>query len=230
MSTALITGGSRGLGAALATELAMRGWDLILDARTPADLTSTVTRLSSHGRVTGVEGDVTDPGHRRRLREVAETFGGVDLLVNNASTLGPSPLPSLDVSQPDDLRSVLEVNVIAPLALYQELAEVLADDAIVMNITSDAAVEAYPGWGLYGASKAALDQLTAVLGAERPDLRIYSVDPGDMRTQMHQDAFPGEDISDRPPPEDIVPNLLAIVDIRPDSGRLRAAAQPLATG
>ena len=164
---------------------------------------------------------MADPAHRTELLEAAG--GAIDLVVNNASALGPSPLPALAGLPLGELRRVLEVNLIAPLALVQEALPRLRPGAAILDVTSDAAVEPYEGWGAYGASKAALDQLTAILGAEHPGLRIYAVDPGDMRTQMHQDAFPGEDISDRPPPEDSVPGLLALIEGDRPSGRYRAA-------
>ena len=171
-------------------------------------------------------GDVTDPRHRARL--VAAAGDGIDLVVNNASALGPSPQPALAAYPLDELRRVLEVNLLAPLALVQEALPHLARDAVVVDVSSDAAVEAYPGWGGYGSSKAALDHLTAILATEHPGLRVYAVDPGDMRTQLHQEAFPGEDISDRPPPEDSVPGLLALVEGTLPSGRYRAAELPAA--
>jgi NAD(P)-dependent dehydrogenase (short-subunit alcohol dehydrogenase family) len=217
--TALITGASRGLGHALATALTDRGWRLVVDGRDPARLAEAVTSLD---RVTAVPGDIADPAHRAAL---AEAVGPrLDLLVNNASELGPSPLPALADLRADDLRHVLDVNVVAPLALVQAVLPALrAAGGTVVDISSDAAVEAYAGWGGYGASKAALDQLTAVLAVENPGLRIYAVDPGDMATDMHQAAFPGEDISDRPAPETVVPSLLALIDGDRPSGRYRAA-------
>jgi NAD(P)-dependent dehydrogenase (short-subunit alcohol dehydrogenase family) len=166
-------------------------------------------------------GDVTDPRHRARI--VAAAGDGIDLVVNNASALGPSPQPALAAYPLEELRRVLEVNLLAPLALVQEALPHLARGAVVVDVSSDAAVEAYPGWGGYGASKAALDHLTAILASEHPGLRVYAVDPGDMRTQLHQEAFPGEDISDRPPPEDSVPGILALVEGTLPSGRYRTA-------
>src|SRR3954464_15646385 len=216
--TALITGASRGLGRALATALSDRGWRLVVDGRDAARLHAS----ASSELVTAVPGDVTDPVH---LAALAEAVGPrLDLLVNNASELGPSPLPALADLRPDDLLRILSVNVAAPLALVQALLPALrAAGGTVVDISSDAAVEAYAGWGGYGASKAALDQLTAVLAVENPELRVYAVDPGDMATDMHQAAFPGEDISDRPAPETVVPSLLALLDGRSPSGRYRAA-------
>ena len=166
-------------------------------------------------------GDVTDPGHRAEL--VAAAGGSIDLLVNNAGGLGPSPLPGLADYPLDELTDLFTVNVVAPLGLIQEALPKLAADAVIVDITSDASVEAYEGWGGYGATKAALDHLGRVLAVERPDLRVLTVDPGDMRTQMHQDAFPGEDISDRPPPEQSVPGILALIDGDQPSGRYRVA-------
>jgi len=220
--TALITGASRGLGRALATALSDRGWHLVVDARDAGRLGAAVEALPHPERVTAIPGDVADPRHRAAL---AEAVGPrLDLLVNNASDLGPSPLPSLAELRAEDLLRVLGVNVVAPLALVQSMLPALREArGAVVDISSDAAVEAYAGWGGYGASKAALDQLTAVLAVEHPELRVYAVDPGDMATDMHQAAFPGEDISDRPAPETVVPSLLALVDGDLPSGRYRAA-------
>jgi NAD(P)-dependent dehydrogenase (short-subunit alcohol dehydrogenase family) len=214
-SSAIVTGASRGLGLALARALASRGWRLVIDAR---DLPGVPTGLS--GDIVAVEGDVADASHRRALVEAAG--GRIDLLVNNASALGPSPLPGLAEYPLDAIEHVYRVNVLAPLALIQLVLPRMPTGARVVNISSDAAVEAYEGWGGYGSSKAALEQLTRVLAAERPGLRVYAVDPGDMRTRMQQDAFPGEDISDRPPPEDSVPGLLALIDGELPSGRYAA--------
>jgi NAD(P)-dependent dehydrogenase (short-subunit alcohol dehydrogenase family) len=218
MSNGIITGASRGLGLALTRALAARGWTLVVDARDPAALADATGHLEG---VTAVPGDVTDPDHRAAL--VAAAGPAIDLVVNNASVLGPSPQPALADLALADLRRVLEVNVLAPLALVQEALPHLTASAAILDLTSDAGVEPYPGWGGYGTSKAALDQLTAILAAEHPALRVYAVDPGDMRTQMHQEAFPGEDISDRPPPEGSVPALLALIDGTRPSGRYRAS-------
>jgi NAD(P)-dependent dehydrogenase (short-subunit alcohol dehydrogenase family) len=226
--TALVTGAGRGLGLALARALLSGGWSVVADARRAGHLAAALP-----GAVV-VPGDVTDPAHRAALAAavdgLAQTGGPrtgehrLDLLVNNASDLGPSPLPRLADMPLAAASRVLEVNVLAPLALTQTFLPLLrAARGTVMNISSDAAVEAYEGWGAYGSSKAALDQLTAVLAAEEPDLAVYAVDPGDMRTEMHQAAFPGEDISDRPEPESVVPALLRLIATRPPSGRLRAA-------
>jgi NAD(P)-dependent dehydrogenase (short-subunit alcohol dehydrogenase family) len=223
MPVAIITGASRGLGRSLAQALAERGWDLVLDARGADDLAQTaasLSRLSGGGAVVAVAGDISDPAHRIELVTAAERLGRLDLLVNNASTLGASPLPRLDTIPLDVVRTTFEVNTIAPLALIQATLPLLRTSrGRVIDITSDAAVEGYETWGGYGASKAALEQLTNVLAAEEPSLRVYRVDPGDMRTQMHQDAFPGEDISDRPEPEDSVPGLLALIQGDHSSGR-----------
>lgn len=220
MPIALITGASKGLGRALTHALAERGWTLIVDARGDSELRSATQGLAN---VTAVAGDITDPDHRTRLAQ-ATPRGQLDLLVNNASTLGVSPLPQLADYPLGELRTVFETNVIAPLALIQLLAEPLTEaGGTIVNVSSDAAVDAYPGWGGYGLAKAALDQLTNVLGAEEPRLRCYAFDPGDMRTEMHQLAFPGEDISDRPEPHTVVPALLSLLDARPPSGRYRAA-------
>jgi NAD(P)-dependent dehydrogenase (short-subunit alcohol dehydrogenase family) len=215
--TAVVTGASRGLGRALTEQLARDGWRVVVDARHPSDLTF------DSSDVTVVPGDIADPGHRRRLAEVVVGLGGLDLLVNNASLLGPSPQPRLADYPLDVLSEVLAVNVIAPLALVQVLRPLFHDGARVIDVSSDAAVEAMDGWGGYGASKAALDHLTAVLAVEEPELRVYAVDPGDMRTAMHQAAFPGEDITDRPLPETVVPALAPLVAGALPSGRYRAA-------
>jgi NAD(P)-dependent dehydrogenase (short-subunit alcohol dehydrogenase family) len=219
--TALITGASKGLGRALARALAERGWRLVIDARNSSALSSAAADLPT---AVAIRGDVADLGHRAALLAAVERLGRLDLLVNNASTLGPSPLPALDDYPLDALRGVYETNVLAPLALVQLLLPALrASGGTVLNVSSDAAVEAYPGWGGYGSAKAALDRLSAVLGAEEPGIRVYAVDPGDMRTEMHQAAFPGEDIGDRPEPDTVVPALLRLLDARPASGRYRAA-------
>src|SRR5262245_14540737 len=221
MPVALVTGASRGLGRAAARELAGRGWSVIVDARRRADLADTTRDLP---RVVAIPGDVTDAGHRADLVAAVERLGQLDVLINNASALGPSPLPQLRRYPLADLRRVYETNVLAPLALIQLLAApIQAASGTIINVSSDAAVEGYPGWGGYGSSKAALDQLTAVLAAEEQGLRCYAFDPGDMRTDMHQLALPGEDISDRPEPESVVPTLLRLIDERPPSGRYLAA-------
>jgi NAD(P)-dependent dehydrogenase (short-subunit alcohol dehydrogenase family) len=220
MGVAVVTGASRGLGLALARSLARDGWSLVLDARGGDALERVAAELSEHTRVHAIAGDVADPWHRERLVAAAEELGGLDLLVNNASVLGPSPQPALGEYPLTVLREVYEVNVVAPLALVQSsLALLRRAHGTVVNITSDAAREPYDGWGGYGSSKAALEQWSNILGAEEPDLCVYVFDPGDMRTQMHQDAFPGEDISDRPPPESVVPSLRTLLDEHPPSGR-----------
>src|ERR671910_879062 len=209
--TALITGASRGLGLALARALVARGWNLIIDARGAKTLEAVRAELAELTNVTAIPGDVTDEEHGQALAEAAHEAGGLDVLVNNASILGPSPQPELLDYPIEVLEEVYRTNVIAPLALIQSIRSELKPGARILNITSDAAVEPHEGWGGYGSSKAALEQLSAILAAEHPGLRIHAVDPGDMRTQLHQEAFPGEDISDRPPPEDSVPGLLALV-------------------
>jgi NAD(P)-dependent dehydrogenase (short-subunit alcohol dehydrogenase family) len=220
--TALVTGASRGLGRALSAALADRGWRLVLDGRDAERLATAVAALPHPELVTAVPGDVADPQHRAAL---AEAVGPrLDLLVNNASNLGPSPLPQLADLPPEQFLRVLTVNTVAPLALVQAVLPALRlARGRVVDISSDAAVEAYAGWGGYGASKAALDQVTAVLAVEHPELRVFAVDPGDMATDMHQSAFPGEDISDRPAPETVVPALFALLDGDRPSGRYRAA-------
>ncbi len=220
MPLALITGASRGLGLALANALADRGWSLVIDARHIGDLDAVARELGERTEIAAVAGDIADPDHRRALLHAAGE--AIDLLVNNASVLGPSPQPELARYPLDMLRRVYEVNVLAPLALIQLALPRMVDGAAIVNVTSDAAVETYAGWGGYGSSKAALEQLSAILAAEQPSLRVLTVDPGDMRTRMHQEAFPGEDISDRPPPEESVPGLLALIDGGRPSGRYRA--------
>jgi NAD(P)-dependent dehydrogenase (short-subunit alcohol dehydrogenase family) len=222
MPVALITGASLGLGRALATELARRGWSLVVDGRRANLLDDLVRELASDS-VTALAGDVADPAHRNTLLAAVQRHGRLDLLVNNASRLGPSPLPHLRDYPLDQLAAVYQTDVLAPIALIQLHHRLLAAGAgTVVNITSDAAVEAYEGWGGYGSAKAALDQVSAVLAVEEPTLSVYAFDPGDMQTEMHQQAFPGEDISDRPGPESVVPALLALIDCRPASGRYRA--------
>ena len=218
--TALITGASRGLGRALAADLATDGWRVIVDARHGDQLADAVAGLPG---VVDVPGDVTDPAHRTALAEAADDLGGLDLLVLNASLLGPSPQPALADYPLDVLERVYRVNVLAPLGLVQALRALLRPDARVLAITSDAGAEAMAGWGGYGSSKAALEHLGAVLAVENPQWRVHVVDPGDMRTVMHQEAFPGEDISDRPEPETVVPALRVLIDGDHPSGRHRAA-------
>jgi NAD(P)-dependent dehydrogenase (short-subunit alcohol dehydrogenase family) len=220
MPTALITGASRGLGLALSRALARDGWRLVIDARGSEDLYRVAEELRSLTDVAAYPGDIADGWHLDGLVDAAGER--IDLLVNNASELGPSPLPVLAEYPIATLARVYAVNVLAPLALAQRALPHMPDGAVVVNVTSDAAVEPYEGWGGYGSSKAALEQLTAILGAENPRLRVYALDPGDMRTRMHQDAFPGEDISDRPPPEDSVPGLLELVNGERPSGRYAA--------
>ncbi|HEY2436184.1 MAG TPA: SDR family oxidoreductase [Solirubrobacteraceae bacterium] len=225
MNVALITGASRGFGRAVAAALSREGWRLILDARGGYDLERARSALAYPTNAVAFPGDVTDPVHRAHLARAVEAAGRLDLLVNNASELGPSPLQPLGTHPLDELEHVYRVNVVAPLALMQALLPALRkSQGTVINISSDAAVEAYEGWGGYGSSKAALDQLSAVLAAEEPDVRVYALDPGDMRTAMHQRAYPGEDISDRPEPEVSAPAILSLVAERPASGRYRADA------
>lgn len=221
---ALITGASQGLGLALAEALADRGWALVIDARRADRLEPAASALAERTSVVSIPGDVADAAHRAQLVEAVQELGRLDLLVNNASTLGESPLPALATIDLNVLRRIYEVNVVAPLALTQPLLGLLdASSGTIVNITSDAAVEPYETWGGYGSSKAAFEQLSAVLAAEQPQLRVLVVDPGDMRTEMHQDAFPGEDISDRPLPAAVVPGLVALIDGDHPSGRVRAA-------
>jgi NAD(P)-dependent dehydrogenase (short-subunit alcohol dehydrogenase family) len=222
--TALITGASRGLGLALARGLAGEGWTLLIDARGAEALEAARADLSELTQVIAIPGDVTDEGHRQALAEASRGVGGLDALVNNASILGPSPQPQLLDYPLDVLEEVYRTNTIAPLALIQAVRNQLKPGARVLNITSDAAVEPYENWGGYGSSKAALEQISNILAAENPSLRVYRVDPGDMRTQMHGEAFPGEDISDRPLPKESVPGLLELLTGKLPSGRYEARA------
>jgi NAD(P)-dependent dehydrogenase (short-subunit alcohol dehydrogenase family) len=222
--TALITGASRGLGLALARQLAGRGWRLVIDARGASALQEARAELAAHTQVTAIAGDITDPAHRQALARAAQAGGGLDALVNNAGILGPSPQPNLLDYPLDILEQVYRTNVIAQLGLLQAVRTALKPGARIVNITSDAGLEAYPGWGGYGSSKAALEHLTAILAQENPAWPIYWVDPGDMRTQMHQEAFPGEDISDRPLPETSVPGLIQLLEGDWPSGRYVARA------
>lgn len=220
--TILITGASRGLGLALARRLARENWTLIIDARGAEDLETARTELAQQTRVIALPGDVSGEEHRQALAEAAHEAGGLDALVNNASILGPSPQPQLLDYPIGVLEEVYRTNAFAPLALVQSLRNELKPGARIINVTSDAAVEPYEGWGGYGSSKAALEQLSAILAAENPSLRVYRVDPGDMRTRMQQEAFPDEDISDRPPPEESVPGLVELLTGDLPSGRYEA--------
>jgi len=219
---AIVTGGSRGLGRAVVAALLDRDWTVVTDARRAGDLEATAVELDSPRLIT-IPGDLTEPAHRAALLVAAADAGQVRLLVNNASRLGPSPQPRLADYLAADLRAVYTTNVFAPLALIQGALPWLIDThGVIVNITSDASVEPYEGWGGYGSSKAALDHLSAILAAENPGVGVYAFDPGDMRTEMHQAAFPGEDISDRGEPESAVPALLRLLDTRPAPGRYRA--------
>ena len=221
---ALVTGASRGLGRALAGELVRRGWHVVVDARDAARLASAVDEFQAPDAVTALAGDVSDPAHRRELADAVDKAGGLDLLVNNASVLGPSPQPRLADYPLDILEQVYAVNTVAPVALLQLVLPQLEErGGRIVDVSSDAAVEAYGGWGGYGSAKAALDQLTAVLAVEHPTLRIYALDPGDMATDLQQQAFPGEDVSDRAAPESVVPAVMKLVDGNLPSGRYRAA-------
>ncbi len=223
-TTALITGASRGLGRDLAHALAQSGWQLILTARGADALSAEADALSAHTTIIALPGDIADADHRAALAQAAERLGGLDALVNNAGILGPSPLPALIDFPLDQMAELFAINTIAQLGVLQALAPQLKSNARILNLTSDAAVEAYEGWGGYGASKAALEQISAVVAAENPQWRVYAVDPGDMRTQMHQEAFPGEDISDRPLPVESVPGLLILLEGHLPSGRYQAQA------
>ena len=223
---AVVTGASRGLGRALARALAEGGYQLIIDARSAAALEAAASGIAGlhAGRVIAIAGDIADPAHRAELAAVASELGGPSLLVNNAGTLGISPLPALADYPAGQLLAALDVNVVAPIALTQLLLPDLRRlGGAVLNVTSDAAVEAYAGWGGYGAAKAALEQASNVLAAEESAVRVWWVDPGDMRTQMHQEAFPGEDVSDRQLPEAVTPAFLRLITERMPSGRYRAA-------
>lgn len=222
--TVLITGASRGLGLALARGLAARGWNLIITARDAERLRSVRDELASRTHVAAIAGDVADPAHRNELAVLARGHAGLDAVINNASTLGTSPLPELLDYPLEVLMSVFETNVVAPLGLLQAVKGALKPGARVINVTSDAAVNAYNGWGGYGASKAALEQLSSVLAAENASIRVYWVDPGDLRTDMHQAAYPGEDISDRPLPEVRVPAFIQLLEGDLPSGRYSASA------
>ncbi len=225
--TALITGASRGLGFAFAAHLARTGWRLVIDARTASDLSVAAQALRDLGgeTVIAIDGDITDPKHAAALVAATEDLGDLELLVNNASTLGPSPLPSLADYPVTALAHVYDVNVVAPLRLIQlALPALRKTHGTIVNVTSDAAVEAYAGWGGYGSAKAALEQISKVLAQEEPKVRVLWVDPGDMNTRMHQEAFPGEDISDRPLPEERIPGLAALVDGDAPSGRYAVSA------
>lgn len=221
--TALITGATRGLGLAVARALTTRGWNLIITARDSWLLRQVRDELAARTHVAALAGDIVDPAHRSALAVLARGHTGLDALINNAGSLGATPLPRLLDYPLEELRYVFETNTIAQLGVIQALRAELKPGARVLNLTSDAAVNAYPGWGGYGSSKAALEQLTAVLAAEYPEIKFYSVDPGDMRTDMHQAAYPGEDISDRPPPEARVPGILALIDSELPSGRYEAS-------
>ena len=222
MQRALITGGTRGFGRAILDHLHEQEWSVVFDARNPTDVTETIADIhheTEGGRAIGIAGDVTDPNHRR---ELVATLDGqpLDLLINNASSLGPTPLPPLTTVSESALSDVFATNVIAPIALIGATLPLLeAANGVVVNVSSDASVNAYAGWGAYGASKAALDHASLVIGLECPDIRVYAFDPGDMRTAMHQAAFPDDDISDRPVPESVVPRLMYLLESRPPSGR-----------
>jgi NAD(P)-dependent dehydrogenase (short-subunit alcohol dehydrogenase family) len=221
--TALITGASRGLGLALARGLAAHGWNLIITARDEDRLRSVRDDLATRTHVAAIAGDVADPAHRNALAVLARGHAGLDAVINNASDLGPSPLPPLLDYPLHALTALLETNIVAPLGVLQAVRDELKQGARIINVTSDAAVNAYNGWGGYGASKAALEQLSAVFAAENPSIKVYWVDPGDLRTDMHQAAFPGEDISDRPLPEVRVPAFVTLLEGDLPSGRYVAA-------
>ena len=240
MPVAVVTGASRGLGLALTRALVGDGWSVVVDARSEEELTAAISGLSGPGKVVPIVGDVTDPSHRQSVADAAAELSGehgrLRLLVNNASYLGPSPQPDLQDYPLDTFRRVYEVNTFAPLALIQLLRPLMpgtldaqpGEIGVIINITSDAGVEGYEGWGGYGSSKAALEQMSRVLAAEQPLVRVYWVDPGDMNTRMQQEAFPGEDVSDRPPPEESVPGLMDLARGERPSGRYQARSVGLA--
>lgn len=221
--TALITGASRGLGLALARALAQSGWQLIIDARGAEALDDAWSELSTWTHIVAISGDIGEEDHRQALAQAASQMGGVNLVVNNAGILGPSPQPALLDYPLKDLLGVYEINVVAQLGVLQAIRHTLLPGAKIIQVTSDAGVEAYPGWGGYGSSKAALEQISSILAAENPHLTVYWVDPGDMRTQMQQEAFPGEDISDRLLPEEVIPGFLTLIESDLPSGRYAAS-------
>lgn len=224
--TAIVTGASRGLGLATARVLASSGSAVIMDARDPDQLLAAAEQVEG---AQPIPGDIADPEHRQQLIRAATDAGGLDLLMNNASFLGPSPQPRVENYPFDTLRYVYEVNVLAPFALAQAALPMLRQRrGALVNVTSDAGTEPYEGWAGYGSSKAALDQFSAILAAEEPDIGVYWFDPGDMNTRMHQEAFPGEDISDRPPPERSVPPLIELLERQAPSGFYRASDALLA--
>ena len=223
LKTAIVTGASRGLGLAIARGLAERGWRLVIDARDREALEDAAAELALSTEVRAISGDVTVEDHRRSLVAAVDGFGRLDALINNAGVLGPSPPPPLLRLGLDDLRNILEINALAPLRLFQMTASRLeAAGGCLLNVTSEAAVEAFEGWGGYGSSKAALEHISRVTAREHPDLDVYWIDPGDLNTRMEQDGFPGEDVSDRPDPATRVPMFLRLLEKRPPSGRYRA--------
>jgi NAD(P)-dependent dehydrogenase (short-subunit alcohol dehydrogenase family) len=223
MPHALITGASVGLGRAVAFELARRGWSLTIDSRHAEPLASTAQALSELTSVRAIPGDIGDAEHREQLVAAAAGAGKLDLVINNASDLGGSPLPKLRYLEPAAYEQLLRTNLVAPQQLVRAVLPYLQPQAVIINVSSDAGVDHYETWGGYGSSKAALDHQTLTWAAEEPNFTWYSFDPGDMRTAMHQAAFPGEDISDRPEPETVAPIVVALISSGLPNGRYRAA-------
>ncbi len=218
---AIVTGASKGFGKAVSEALVAAGWGVVGDARDAAVLKTSAEELGPSFQP--VAGDITDPAHLASLVTIATEQGNLRLVVNNAGSLGPTPLPSLASLAVEDLQSLFATNVAAPLQLIQLALPLLrVNGGTIINVTSDAVPQHYEGWGAYGASKAALEKISGVVATEVPEVRVYELDPGDMRTDMQQAAFPGEDISDRPEPVLSAPAVLRLVDSDAPSGRYKA--------
>jgi NAD(P)-dependent dehydrogenase (short-subunit alcohol dehydrogenase family) len=224
--SALITGASKGLGYALAEHLAQNGWNLLINARNAKQLLEARNHLEQFTKVIAISGDVRDELHLLQLAEALESNQWQpDLVVNNASALGVSPMPHLLDHPVEDLHVIFHTNMIAPISLLQKVKPYLKSDATIINVSSDAGAGAYETWGAYGGSKAGLDHMTDILAKEYPAWRFYAFDPGDMRTEMHQAAFPGQDISDRPlPTEQAVPAIIRLIENELPGGRYTASA------